>query len=318
MGRRRGRPLGTGSLIAVPTPASPLLDLSYLESGVAWVESQGFRVRLTEHANIGESFKAGPPNLRAADLNAAFSDSEVDAICPLAGGHAAPGVLRYLDYDLIGQNPKPFVAFSELTALHVPLLQKAGLVTFYGPMISLLDVIPAHAQAAWVRALTSTEPLGVLDPDGPPARTIVPGVTEGELVGGTLSLVETLLGTSFELDTRGKVLLLEDIGEEPPRIDRFLTHLLNAGKLQQCAGIWLGEFRHCVPREGRPLFAGHNLTVEQLFDELVGSLGIPAIHGLPVGHGRDSLTIPLGVRVRLDADAGRVEFLEPALANSLA
>ncbi len=108
----------------------------------------GFRVRLTEHANIGESLKAGPPDLRAADLHAVFSDSEVDAICPLAGGHPAPGVLRCLDYDLIGQNPKPFVASSELTVLHVPLLQKAGLVTFYGPMVSSLDVTPAPDSGA--------------------------------------------------------------------------------------------------------------------------------------------------------------------------
>jgi muramoyltetrapeptide carboxypeptidase len=304
-------------VIAVPTPASPLLDLSYLESGFAWLESNGFRARLTAHANIGDSFKAGPPETRAADLNAAFADPEIAAVCPLAGGHAAAGVLPYLDYELIATHPKPFVAFSELTVLHAPLLQNAGIVTFYGPMVSALGVIAEDAQAAWLRAITSTDPLGVLDSDGTPARTIVPGVAEGELVGGTLSLVDTLLGTPFELDTRDKILLLEDIGEEPPRVDRFLTHLLNAGALEQCAGIWLGDFRHCVPREGRPLFAGNNLTVEELFDELIRPLGIPTIHGLRVGHGRDALTIPLGVRTRLDADAGRVEFLEPALVDSL-
>src|ERR671932_1220222 len=265
--KRKGRPLRRGSLIAVPTPASPLLNLEYLDRGIAWLELQGFRVRLTEHANIGASFKAGPPELRAKDLHDAFADAHVDAICPLAGGHSAPQVLPYLDYDLIAAHPKPFVAFSELTVLHAALVGNAGLVTLYGPMVSALGVYPDSTRRSWLQALTTTAPLGVVDAEGTPARTVVPGVAEGELVGGTLSLVDTLLGTPFEVDTRGKILLLEDI-EEPPRVDRFLTHLRNAGKLQECAGIWLGDFKRCVPREQWPLWQGHNLTVEELCDEL--------------------------------------------------
>jgi muramoyltetrapeptide carboxypeptidase len=313
--KRKGRPLRRGSLIAVPTPGSPLLNPEYLEIGFAWLEEQGFRVRLTKHANIGESFKAGPPELRAQDLNDAFADADVDAICPLAGGHSAPQVLPHLDYELIAADPKPFVAFSELTVLHAALLEKAGLVTFYGPMVSALGLFPEVTRRSWLRALTTTEPLGIVDPEGPPARTIVPGGAEGELVGGTLSLVDTLLGTPFEIDTRGKILLLEDVDEEPPRVDRFLTHLRNAGKLQECAGIWLGDFKRCVPRAQSPLWEGHNLNVEELIGELIAPLGIPAVHGLRIGHGSEVMTVPLGVRARLDADAGRLEILEPALAS---
>src|SRR5919204_5425152 len=313
--KRKGRPLRPGSLIAVPTPGSPLIDRTYLESGFAWLGARGFRVRLTEHANIGASFKAGPPELRASDLHDAFADPEVDAICPLAGGHSGSQVLPYLDYELIAVHPEPFVAFSELTVLHAALVGNAGLVTFYGPMVSALGVFPELTRQSWLRALTTSASLGVVDPEGPPARTVVPGVAEGELVGGTLSLVDTLLGTPFELDTRGKILLLEDVDEEPPRVDRFLNHLRNAGKLQECAGIWLGDFKRCVPREQSPLWQGHNLTVEELFDELIAPLGIPAMHGLRIGHGGDVVTVPLGVRARLDADAGRIEILEPALAS---
>lgn len=313
MERRKGRPLGPGSLIAVPTPASPLLEEEYLHSGVAWLEAQGFRVRLTEHANVGESFKAGPPEVRAHDLEAAFADPEVDAVVPLAGGHSGAQVLPYLDYDRIAAHPKPFVSFSELTVLHCALGERAGIVTFYGHMASALGVVSERTQREWLRAVTSTEPLGVLDPDGPPARTLVPGVAEGLLVGGTLSLVASLLGTPWELDTRGRILLLEDVDEEPPRIDRYLIQLLNAGKLQECAGIWLGDYLRCRPRDPWPLFVGRNLTVEELFDELIAPLGIPTMHGLPVGHAKDVLTVPLGVRARLDADAGRLELLEAAL-----
>lgn len=311
--RREPHPLRRGSLIALTTPASPLLDQRYLHSGVAWLEAQGFHVRLGEHANLGDSFKAGPPEVRARDLEAAFADPEVDAVVPLAGGHAGAQVLPHLDYELIAASPKPFVAFSELTVLHCALGECAGLVTFYGPMASALGVVSERTQREWLRALTSVDALGVIDADGPPARTLVPGVAEGVLVGGTLSLVTSLLGTPWELDTRGRILLLEDVDEEPPRIDRYLTQLLNAGKLQECAGIWLGDYLRCEPREQWPLFAGRNLTVEELFEELIVPLGIPAIHGLPVGHAKDVITVPLGVRARLDGDAGRLELLEPAL-----
>jgi muramoyltetrapeptide carboxypeptidase len=208
--RRKGKPLGPGSLIAVPTPASPLLEEEYLHSGLSWLQAQGFRVRLTEHANMGESFKAGPPEVRARDLEAAFADPSVDAIVPLAGGHAGAQVLPHLDYELIAANPKPFVAFSELTVLHCALGERAGLVTFYGHMTSALGVVSERTQREWLRAVTSTEPFGVIDPDGPPARTLVPGIAEGVLVGGTLSLVASLLGTPWELDARGRILLLED------------------------------------------------------------------------------------------------------------
>ena len=151
--------------------------------------------------------------------------------------------------------------------------------------------------------------------DGPRARTLVPGVAEGDLVGGTLSLLPTVLGTPFEIDTRGCILLLEDVNEEPPRIERYLTHLLNAGKLHDCAGICLGNFLSCEPREHRPRWDGYNPTVEELVEELIVPLGVPTIAGVRLGHGPEVVTVPLGVHARLDADSGRLEILEGALAE---
>lgn len=313
--RRKGRALRPGALIAVPTPASPLLDVDYLESGFAWLEEQGFRVRLTPNANVGTSFKAGSAEVRAKDLHEAFADPEVDAICPLAGGHGAPGVLRELDYELISAHPKPFIGFSELTAVQAALLANAGLVTLYGPMVSGLAVLPEWARQSWLDALTTAEPLGIVDAEGPPGHTIVPGIAEGELVGGTLSLIDTVLGTPFEIDTRGRILLIEDVNEEPPRIDRFITHLLNAGMLQECAGICFGHFKNCAPRPHKPRWDGYNPSVEELIDELIAPLGIPTVAGLRIGHGQDVVTVPLGVRARLDADSGRLEIIEAALVE---
>ncbi len=309
----RGKALQKGGLIAVCTPGSPLRELDYLRSGFDWLEAQGFRVRLTPNANIGESFKAGPPEVRANDLLEAFADSEVDAICPLAGGHAGSQILPFLDYELIAANPKPLVAFSELTVLVAAIVGRARVAAFYGPMVSALGVMPEFTRTSWLRALTVAEALGSVDESGSPARCVVPGVAEGELVGGTLSLVDTLVGTPFEIDTRGKILLLEDVYEEPPRLDRYLNHLKNAGLLQACAGIWLGDFKQCVPRAQFPLWTGTNLTVEELIDEHIRPLGIPAMHGLRVGHGREVVTVPMGVRARLDAEAGGLDILESAL-----
>jgi muramoyltetrapeptide carboxypeptidase len=301
-------------LIAVPTPASPVLGEHWVTGGIEWLEEQGFRVRLTEHAQEGHSYVAGPADHRARDLEGAFADPEVDAIIALGGGHAASQILPHLDYELIAANPKPFVGFSELTVLHSALLERANLVTLYGPMVSALGVLPDFTLSSLLHALTSSEPLGVVDPEGPSARTIVSGVAEGELVGGTLSLLSSLMGTPWEPDTRGKILLLEDVDEDPVRIDRFISHLLVAGKLEQSAGIVLGQFLRCVPKEGRPLFVGPTLTVEEIFEYLIAPLGLPTAYGFPIGHDRQAVTVPLGVRVRLDADAGRLEILEPALS----
>jgi muramoyltetrapeptide carboxypeptidase len=313
--RRKGRRLRPGGLIAVPTPASPVLGEHWVQGGVDWLAEEGFRVRLTEHANQGESYAAGPAEARARDLQSAFEDPEVDAIIALGGGHTASQVLPHLDYELIAANPKPFVGFSELTVLHSALLERANLVTLYGPMVSAYGVLPGFSRDALLRALTSSEPLGVIDPEGPPARTIVPGVAEGELVGGTVSLLSTLMGTPWEPDTRGKILLLEDVDEDPVRVDRYLSHLLVAGKLEQCAGILLGQFLRCVPKEGKPLFVGSTLSVEEIFDYLIAPVCVPTMYGVPIGHDRNVVTVPLGVRVRLDAGAGRLEILEAALLD---
>jgi muramoyltetrapeptide carboxypeptidase len=311
--RTRPRRLERGATIAVVSPASPVLDAGALHSGTMWLEEQGFRVRTAPHVNEDWGYAAGRPEVRVHDLEGAFADPAVDAILCAGGGHASSHLLRRLDYDLIAANPKPFVGFSDITVLHAAIGRSAGLVTFWGPMLGQLGGSHPFSRESLLRALTSTAPLGDVDPDGPPGRTLASGVAEGELVGGTTSLLSSLLGTPWEPDTRGKILLLEDVGEEPCRVDRHLTHLLNAGKLEACAGICFAEHVNCVPDPVRPRYAGPSLSLEDILAHTIAELGIPAIHGLPLGHGRRLATVPLGAQARLDADAGRLEMLEPGL-----
>jgi muramoyltetrapeptide carboxypeptidase len=172
--KRKGRSLRPGSLIAVPTPGSRLLDPKYLESGFGWLEVQGFRVRLTEHANIGASFKAGHPGCGERCAQCVRRSGGGCGLPSRRRPNAGSQVLPYLDYDLIAAHPKPFVAFSELTVLHAALVGNAGLVTLYGPMVSALGVFPDSTRRSWLQALTTTAPLGVLDAEGTPAQTVVP------------------------------------------------------------------------------------------------------------------------------------------------
>ena len=308
--RAKGRRIGPGATIAVPSPASPVIDERAIRSAVDWLEARGFYVTLSPHANEGWSYVAGTPEVRARDLEWAFADESIDAVFCLGGGHGAGQLLRHLDYGIIAENPKPFVGFGDITVLHAAIGQQAGLVTFWGPMVGEFGSTSAFTRGCLLRALTRGVPIGDVDPDGPPGQSIVGGVAEGELVGGTMSLLATLMGTPWEPDTRGKILLLEDVRQETCHVDRHLTHLLNAGLLEGCAGICIAEYVDCVPRTQSPAFDGPSPAPEEIIDSLIAPLGIPAVYGLPLGHGRRLATVPLGVHARLDAYGGRLEILE--------
>lgn len=313
--RTKPRLLPAGGTIAVPSPASPILDPQIVLDAQAWLESQGFEVRFTSNSNTKWGYAAGRPAERARDLEEAFADPEVDAVVCLNGGHAAHMILRHIDFDVIRDNPKPFVGFSDITHLHAAIAAEAGLVTFWGPVFGQLGRSAEFTRKAFLQALTSTEPVGVVDPHGPPARTITPGVASGELVGGTSSILSALLGTPWEVDTRDKILLIEDVGEEPCRIHRYLVHLLNAGKLDDCAGICLAEYVNCGPQTVRPMWHGSSLTIDEIVEDVLAPLGIPVMYGLPLGHGPLLQTVPLGVRVRMDATAGRLQVLEAGVTD---
>lgn len=254
---------------------------------------------------------AGTDRERADELNEAFREEAVDAVLCICGGYGTLRILPHLDFDLIRAHPKIFVGYSDITALHVGFRQKSDIVTFHGPMIAsdIGSEFTDYTEKWLVRALQESSPLGeITNPvDGPILKTINEGEVRGELVGGNLSLMAHGLGTPYEIDTKDKILLIEDTDEPPYRVDRYLTHLWLANKLQQAAGIIMGEFTNYQPQDNRP-----SPTLWEVLRDRIEAIGKPAVYGLCFGHGKHHLTIPLGVQARLDATQRRIWIEESA------
>ncbi|MDN5344499.1 MAG: muramoyltetrapeptide carboxypeptidase [Clostridia bacterium] len=314
--------LQEGDTVGVAASASPLADKGYLVRGIRFWRRLGYRVRLGSslrkalqlEAAAGQpaGYLAGSDAGRLADLHQMFRDPEVKALACLRGGYGTLRLLAGLDYDLIRSRPKILVGYSDITALHLALQKRTGLVTFHGPMLYPElggPEVPAYTRASLLRALTMAVPLGTIPPAPglPPPVTINPGRAEGPVTGGNLSLVVATLGTPFEIDTRAKILFLEEVDEAPYRIDRMLTQLKLAGKLQAAAGIVLGFFTRCGEEGVSP-------ALLDIITALLRPLHIPCFYGLPAGHLSLQATLPLGIRAHLDATACTLTYLETAIA----
>lgn len=248
-------------------------------------------------------YLAGTDSARASDFNEMFRDPEVHCVVCARGGYGSMRILDMIDYEAVRASRKVFVGYSDITALHLAIRKRAGLVTFHGPVVEAKDPerLNDYTVSHLVRAITSTGPLGDLaNPIGVPApsrpRWNGGGRAAGTLTGGNLSMVVSSIGTPFEIDTRDKILMLEEVSERPYRIDRMLRQLQMAGKLSSVAGVVLGEFIDCVPEAGKP-----TLQLDEIFAHYFGDLGVPVVSGLCCGHGKYRLTIPLGVRTEIDA-----------------
>ncbi|MDP9381268.1 MAG: LD-carboxypeptidase [Chloroflexota bacterium] len=310
--RSKPKRLRPGMRIGVVAPSSPVLERSRIDRGVARLERLGFQVVLGEHALDSYGYLAGQDSDRAADLLQMLEMEHVDAVMCLSGGYGAIRTVAALDLPrlrrLCGRAPIPFIGYSDITVLHAVLRRELGWTTFYGPMLSSFARPTEYTLAAFQRALMETEPFEILpDPEDPYTRTVVPGEAEGELVGGCLSLLVSLMGTPWEMETEGRILFFEDVHEEPYRVDRMLSQLLAAGVLQKCAGIVIGEHVACAPT------TGNSLGLEQVFEDLIRPLGIPTLYHLPVGHGRGLATLPLGIRARLDATNRQLRTVGPGV-----
>ena len=302
-----------GDTVGIVSPASRAGEDDAIQFAKEQMEAIGFKVVIGAHAFDKHGYFAGTDRDRAADINRMFADPEIDGIVCYTGGWGSPRVLPLLDYATIARNPKVFVGFSDITALLNPIYQRTGLVTFHGPVGG--SGFEPYTLANFRRVIMSAEPAGLLaQPEKRPSDLvqranrvlrIAPGKATGRLVGGNLTMIASLMGTPYELETAGNLVFLEDIREEVYRIDRMLTQMALAGKFDQAAGVIFGRCSECEAKGG--------FSLEEVLRDRFGALKIPVISGLSFGHIEQKLTLPVGALATLDGDAGTLTLDEAAV-----
>jgi len=292
--------LKPGDRVAVIAPASGF-ERSAFESGLALI---GERYRTEHGPGIFERHRylAGSDERRLQELRSALADPGIRAVFCARGGYGATRLLKRLGPDAPPGAPKALVGFSDITALHL-WLQAHGRRSIHGPVLTQLGRLSAPTAERLFALLESARPAAPLEG----TDTYVGGVAEGTLLGGNLSVFSRLMSTAFMPSLEGAILLLEDQGERPYRLDRMWTHLELAGVFARVRGIALGSFTACEEPEAA-------YSSADLLRELAVATGLPCAAGFPIGHGEVNEPVPLGVRVRLDADARRLIFLEPAVS----
>lgn len=289
--------LKKGDTVGVIAPASPP-NKENLSRGLEFLKELELDYKLGESLYKEYGYLAGKDEERLADLHAMFLDENIKAIICAGGGYGTARIAAMLDFDLIRNNPKIFWGYSDITFLHTAIRQKTGLVTFHGPMIAS-DLGKENANE-----ISRNQFKQLFEPNElnysvelEQLKEMVPGSTEGILVGGNLSLLSSTMGTEFEIDTKGKILLIEDINEEPRAVDRMLNQLYMAGKLQEASGILVGDFNNCVPE--REL----SLTLDEVLDHYIHLAGIPTLMGFKMGHCSPHIAVPFGVQAKLETDS---------------
>lgn len=308
----RGKKLKPGDTLGLIAPAGVVRDAGAIDRAVQAAQHMGYRVKLGNSARGHYGYLAGADAARAQDVNTMFADDEVDAVVCLRGGYGCMRMLDLLNYDMIAAHPKIFMGYSDVTALHLALNQRCGLVTFHGPMAAADwadGPMDAFTQENMLRVLTSVQPVGELpNPPDDPRHTVQSGSAEGLLAGGNLTLLAATLGTPWELDAKGKILFIEEVGEKTYAVDRLLTQLRLAGKFADCAGIVFGDFANC-PVE----YSAYGLSLADVIRDVVVPCGKPIFTGLRCGHCTPKLTLPLGVKCAMDADKCSLTVLEGAV-----
>lgn len=299
-------------LIGIITPASTPSDLTRIDKGLNYLEQLGYNVEVGK--NVGKSFGylAGTDAERLADLHYMFAKKEVKAIICARGGYGTPRLLNKIDFKLIKKNPKIFVGYSDITVLQMAFLKKANLVTFAGPMLAVdfhNDISKFTEEMFW-QIVTSTKKFGkVILPSESKINTIHKGKSEGRIIGGNLALLLSVFGSSFLPDFKDKILLIEDVGEAPYRIDRMLNQLRVTNTFNKIAGLIAGQFTECIEKDPET----KTLSLDEIFTHYFSEVKVPVIDNFPHGHIKHNVTIPFGIKVKLNASKGYVEYLENAV-----
>jgi muramoyltetrapeptide carboxypeptidase len=312
-----GKPLPAGGTIGVPAPSSPYFNRSEVLRGVEWWETQGYKVKLTDSVWAQDDYVAGSAEQRARDVEAMFADPEVDVVQCLQGGFGAVEVVPLIDYGVITANPKAFCGYSDITALHVAILQRTGLATFYsnGLMGMGWEKTPQFNKDRLLSVLRGNTTGEVpRDPEDPYVRAICGGKVTAPIVGGNLDLLVRSVGTPYEVDLDDAILFFEAVEDPPWIVDADLIQLKHAGKLDGVVGIVVGDMEKSDWSEDRPEWP-RTRSLEDVLERHLEPLGVPALYKLPLGHGKHLAALPLGVTATLDADARKFTIDQPALVS---
>jgi muramoyltetrapeptide carboxypeptidase len=310
-----GKPLPDGGTIGVAAPSSPYFNRSEVLRGVEWWEGRGYRVKLTDSVWSRDDYVAGSPDRRARDLMDVFADPEVDVVQCLQGGFGAVEVIPLIDFDVIAASPKAFCGFSDITALHVAMLQRTELATIYsnGLMGMGWEKTPQFNKDRLLAVLRDGGAGEVpRDPEDPYVRAICGGRATAPIAGGNLDLLVRSLGTPYEVDLEDAIFFFEAVEDPPWIVDADLIQLKHAGKLDGVAGVVVGDMEKSDWREERPEWP-RTRSLEDVLERHLEPLGVPVLYKLPLGHGKHLAALPLGVTATLDADARTLTIDQPAL-----
>lgn len=307
----KAKVLHKGDVIGIAAPASPPSSIDDLNKGIRYLEHIGYRIEVGKHVYKKFGYLAGEDKCRAADLNNFISNPRVKAIFMVRGGYGSHRILQMIDYKSLKRNPKIIVGYSDITAIQLAVLKKIGLVTFAGPMVApdFSKPISENTEELFWRSITSTKSVGgISEYQSESFQLIHRKKAEGILLGGNLSVISSLVGTPYIPSFSNSILILEDIQEAPYRIDRMLHQLKLANKFKNLSGVVLGDFSTCKGEDNKPTF-----TLQEIFNFVFKKY--PLMSNARFGHIKNALTIPYGIKCRMDTRRNELFFLESAVVN---
>jgi muramoyltetrapeptide carboxypeptidase len=299
--------LKKGDVIGICAPASPPESDNKLERGIRYLEKSGYRIEVGKNVNRRHGYLAGTDKERADDINRLFANKHVRAIFTVRGGYGSHRILPLINYQLLRRNPKIFLGYSDITAIHFAILSRTGLITFSGPMVAVEfadGLSGVHEERFW-QMLTTDKNLSVITTNKSKRTVRKPGSARGRLLAGNLSIVTGLIGTPYFPFVSRPIYMIEEIDERPYKIDRMFQNMKLAGLLDKAGGFILGDFSCCAPDPKK-----QSLRIAQVLDETFSGLTYPVLSGVRYGHIKKSIAFPIGSYVRVNGNINTVEFLE--------
>jgi len=308
--------LKKGDKVALISPASNVTDPKDIYRAEEICDALGVQSVMTKAiVNNPNGYKTRSTEARVEEIHSAFSDSSINAIFCIRGGFGSAGLLDKLDYNLIKNNPKIIAGYSDITALITAIEKKTGLVTFHSPV--MLSNFDNPSFESFRKTITLSSSAGIItNPKSGGVRqrnpiiTINEGIAKGKLVGGNLSLLTSLIGTEYQIETEGKILFIEDVGEAPYRLERMLTQMRLAGMLDNLTGVVIGKCNDCSSGSSQSTWDRSELEV---YNYIFSAYKYPVYYGLLIGHTSTQFTLPIGLKAEMNTEKGSLKILEPAV-----